>query len=416
MSDRGPGLAAAAAPLAEAAPAPGAGRPARDPAAAAFAREVRAAIAAHPTLESLHAAPAWPALRERLLARLFTVRRYAPGTPPAPARDAGVVRLVHWNVEHGNWWTPLVHALREHPALADADLIACNEIDLGMARAGNRDVTGDLADALGRYAVWAPQFLETTIGRDDDAVTAEGRDNEESLFGLAILSRWPIGDVRVVPLPGPEKVQFDLERMLGRFVALIAEIRHPIRPFVVASVHLEVHRTRAHRAAQMAAVLTALDHESRPVALAGDWNAHTFDRGLWHSSFTGALPLLTWPGGALRERLLRPDRGPHREPLFDALRAAGFAWEPWLDPAPTLRLRFDRLDEVNAMPAPLRTLVRGLLGWAERRGALRLDWIAARGFAPPRAGERAGAVVSGLDGPGAASDHAPITATLRLPA
>ncbi len=403
------------APAAEVAPAPGRSRPARPAEAAVFAREVRDAIAPHRTIESLHAAREWPALRDRLALALGTVRRYVPASPPATARDETAVHAVQWNVEHGNWYDRVERALREHPRLAGADVITCNEIDLGMARAGNRDVTGDLADALGLYAVWAPQFLETTVGRDDDATTAGDRANEESLFGLAVLSRWPIGEVRLVPLPGPEKIQYDLERMLGRFVGLVAEIRHPRRPFVATSVHLEVHRTRAHRETQMSALLAALAGDARPVLVAGDWNTHTFDRGLWHSSFTGALPLLTWPAGALRSRLMRPDRGAHREPLFDRLAAAGFAWEPWLEAAPTLQLRFDRLDEVNAMPGPLRALVHGALGGLQRRGALRLDWIAARGFAPPRAGDRAGAVVTGLDGPGAASDHAPITATLRLP-
>jgi endonuclease/exonuclease/phosphatase family metal-dependent hydrolase len=394
-------------------PPPGASRPARDPALVAAAHAVREGIAAHRTLDSLHASAAWPELRATLASALEPVRRYAPLRPPAPARDAGAVRVVQWNVEHGNWYERVERALLEHPALAGADLLMLNEIDLGMARAANRDVTGDLADALGLHGVWAAQFMETTVGRDDDATTAAGRSNEESLFGLAVLSRWPLGVVRVVPLPGPERLQFELERMLGRFVALLVEVRHPVRPFVAASAHLEVHRTRGHRRAQVERMLDALARDPRPVIAAGDWNTHTFDRGLWHSSFTGALPLLTWTTAALRARLLRPDRGRHREPLFDALDAAGFAWEPWVDYAPTLRLRFDRLDEVNALPGPLRALASGALAWAERRGELRLDWIAARGFARDGAG---GETVAGLDGRGAASDHAPIVATLRVPA
>lgn len=393
-------------------PAPGATRPAREAADASAARAIRDAIAPHATIESLRASPEWPRLRAKLDSLIEPVRRYVPAQPPADALDPRRVRAVHWNVEHGNWYDAVERALGSHPELAGADLVLCNEIDLGMARAGNRDVTGDLADALGFHAAWAAQFVETTIGRDDDATTAAGRENEESLFGLAILSRWPLGRVWRVPLPGPEKIQFDLERMLGSFVALVAEVLHPVQPFVAVSVHLEVHRTRAHRAAQMATTLAALERETRPVLIAGDWNTHTFDRGLWHSSFTGALPLLTWPGPALRARLQRPDRGRSAEPLFARLADAGFAWEPWVDFRPTLRLRFDRLDEVNAMPAPLRAFVKRALGRFEQRGALRLDWIAARGFSTAGA---AGRTVRGLDGRGAASDHAPIVADLTLP-
>lgn len=389
-------------------------RPPRTAAAVAEAHALRDLITRFTRTQDLRASADWGGLERRLHAILDTPRRYEALETPAPPRDSSALRVVHWNVEHGNWYDQIERALVEHPALANADIVMCNEIDLGMARAGNRDVTGDLAEALGLHAVYAPLFLESTLGRDDDAVTAAGRDNEESLFGLAVLSRWPIGQVRLVPLPSPEEIQFDLERMYGRFVGLVCEILRPGAPFLAISVHLEVHRTREHRAAQMRALLRAIAHETQPVVMAGDFNTHTFDRGLWHSTFTGALPLLTWFDGPLRERLLHPDRGAHSEPLFHALSEAGFAWVPFVDFAPTLRVRFDRLDEVNQMPAPLRALVQRGLGWLERRAQLRLDWICARGFQPSRP-DGSGLTVHGLDGAGLASDHAPLVAELALP-
>jgi endonuclease/exonuclease/phosphatase family metal-dependent hydrolase len=90
------------------------------------------------------------------------------------------------------------------------------------------------------------------------------------------------------------------------------------------------------------------------------------------------------------------------------LRRAGFEWEPFCDGSPTLQLRFERLDEVRALPKPLRTTARRALDWAERRARLRLDWFAGRGW---RGGS--GTTVRGLDGPGRASDHAPLTAEFR---
>jgi hypothetical protein len=96
-----------------------------------------------------------------------------------PERDPARLRAVHWNIEHGNWYPQVESALREHAELAAADLLTLNEVDLGMARAGNRDVAGDLAQALGLHAVWAPLFLETTPGRHDDVRAAAGRPNQE---------------------------------------------------------------------------------------------------------------------------------------------------------------------------------------------------------------------------------------------
>ncbi|HTR97999.1 MAG TPA: endonuclease/exonuclease/phosphatase family protein [Candidatus Acidoferrales bacterium] len=365
------------------------------------------AVAAHPTLAGLESDPGWPALSARLSALLGEVRRHAPAAPPAPPRDPGRVRLVQWNIEHGNWYERVERALREHPELAGADVVTLDEIDVGCARAGNRDVTRDLARALGLHGVWTALFLETTVGRDDDPACAAGRTNEEGLFGIAVLSRWPIGEVRRVELPSPRAIQFELERMVGGHAALIVEVLRPGSPFVVVAAHLEVHRTREHRADQMRAIVEALANERRPIVLAGDFNTHTFDRGLWHSALHGASALLLLPGPMLRARLLRPDRGPAREPLFAELRRGGFEWARFVDFAPTLQLRDDRLEELHALPAPVRLPARRVLQWAVHRGALRLDWICGRGW---RAGR--GRTVRGLDGPGRASDHAPITAEL----
>lgn len=383
----------------------------RDPRLLAECRALARAVRPFPTLEALRGSAAWADLGPRFAALLGGVRRWSPAAAPAAARAADRVAFAQWNIEHGNWYEQVERALLTHPGLAGADVVTLEEVDLGCARAGNRDVAFDLAAALGLHAAWAPLFLETTPGRDDDVRMAAGRENEEGLFGLAVLSRWPLGEARVIELPSPEALQFDLERMVGRHVALAVEVLHPARPFVAVAAHLEVHRTRAHRAAQARVLAAALAGETRPVALAGDFNTHTFDRGLWHSALHGAAALLVLPGGALRERLLRPDRGLAREPLFGVLREAGFEWEPFVDFAPTLQLRDERLEELHALPAPVRLPARRLLSWAVHRGALRLDWICGRGWAGG-----AGRTVHGLDGSGLASDHAPIVAELRLPA
>ena len=381
----------------------------RSPALLAECRALQHAVSAHPTLEALESDPNWPLVRVRLNALLGTVHRTVPERPADPAGVDGTVRVVQWNIEHGNWYDQVEQALRERPELNTADVITLDEVDLGCARAGNRDVAADLAQATGMYAAWAPLFLETTVGRDDDPRVAAGRENEEGLFGIAVLSRWPIGEVRLIELPSPRRLQFELERMVGRHAALVAEVLRPGAPFVAVAAHLEVHRTRGHRTGQVRAIVDGLAGETRPVVLAGDFNTHTFDRGLWHSALHGASALMFMPGPLLRQRLLRPDRGHARESLFDELRRAGFEWEPFVDFAPTLQLRHDRLDELNWLPRALRGLVELSVGWAVRRGALRLDWICGRGW---RGGH--GVTVRGLDGLDLASDHAPIVAEMYV--
>src|SRR5439155_809607 len=183
-----------------------------------------------------------------------------------------------------------------HADLRDADLVLLNEADVGMARSGNRDVAADLGRALGFHTAWAPLFLETTSGRDDDPASAGGRENEEALFGLGMLSRFPIGAARVIELPSPQALTFDGQGMYGRYIALAAAIERPGAPFVAVTTHLDVHRTRAHRADQMRALMESLRAERRPIVLAGDFNTSTFDRGVWHSRLLGAVALILWPG------------------------------------------------------------------------------------------------------------------------
>jgi len=314
------------------------------------------------------------------------------------------VLAVHWNIEHGNWYDHVERALTTHPLLQSADLVLMNEVDFGAARAGNRDVAFDLARALGLHGCWAPLSIETTLGRDDDVKMAAGLKNQEGLFGLAILSRWPLGETRIVELPSPEKIQFDVERMYGRHIALIVEIMRPGAPFVAVSVHLEVHRSREDRARQMQTLMSALRRETRPIILAGDFNSHSFNRGRMWDALLNAWVMLTWSDKAILSRFLHPDRGLARERIFDVLRDADFEWNRFNDRRPTLRVRFDRLDEARW----LMKIAGPMLRWAERRSRLRLDWFAGRGW---RDGN--GGTVAGLDGPGKASDHAPIVAEFR---
>ena len=86
--------------------------------------------------------------------------------------------------------------------------------------------------------------------------------------------------------------------------------------------------------------------------------------------------------------------------------ATEFMLPPWLFARkPTLQLRLDRIDELQAMTGITRRIARNVLSWAADRARLKLDWFAGRGW---RGGE--GFTVSGLNGTGKASDHAPIVA------
>jgi endonuclease/exonuclease/phosphatase family metal-dependent hydrolase len=332
----------------------------------------------------------------------------------ASDRAARRLKVVQWNIEHGNRFEAIRRALHTRSELRDADVVSLNEVDLGMARSGNRDVAFDLAESLGMHAVWAPMFLELTAGRHDDSRFAGTAPNREAIFGLALLSRHPIGEVRHLLMPASEEFGFRRQRMYGRNGAIIAEILHPTGVFLLTTMHLNVHGSPPDRCEQVRLVLHALHGETRPIILAGDFNSTTFYRGTIAHGVAGLAILSGSPPARLRRRLTRPDLPPSapREPLFRLLDDEGFRWDHYNDFSPTLRLRFDRINETEILPPPFRAAALSALRALSRRSLLRLDWIVARGFGGGR-----GVTVHGLDGgPDEASDHLPIMAEMEFAA
>lgn len=351
-----------------------------------------------------------PALQARVRRLLGRVRRFEADSPPASAhRDW--FEVVQWNILHGVRFDAIRRALQDEPVLAGADLLSLNEVDLGLARSGNRDVAFDLARALGMHALWTALFLELEGGSDTEPAIA-AQEQAESLFGLALLSRFPLGQAQRVELQTDEEFLFESERKVGRLVALVVEVLRPGAPFHAVVTHLDVHRTPQVRRFQMQQILAELPEG--PAVLCGDLNTTTFVRGHWWSPVAGMATLALTPSTRLERRLLCPDEPQRRprEPLFLDLQQAGFAVRPFNDVAPSLDLRLQDVREYRRLPAWLRRSAAPLLRRAERRGRHRLDWIASRGF--EAAPERPAFVMpEWMRGGAPVSDHAPIGCGLR---
>ena len=378
-----------------------------DPDVVAESRALREALGRFATHRAWQADGAASALEARLR-RLLGPVRLAPAEATSPA-GAAPLRVVHWNVLHGNHYERILDTLKRTPALAGADLVSLNEVDWGLARSGNRHVAFDLARELGMHAAWAALFLELEGGSDTSRPLAQAT-QRESLFGLALLSRFPFGEVRRVDLDTDAAFLFDTERKAGNLVALVAEVLRPGAPFHVVVTHLDVHGGPHTRARQMAQILAALP--PGPALLCGDLNTTTFARGNWRRSVRALGVLALAPSQRLRRRLRQPFEPRHRphEPLFTALAEAGLAIEPFNDAEPSLDLRLHDVREFRTLPRVLRGLGHGLLQRAARRGRHRLDWIAARGFA---VAEPPFTRCDLMRGDQPLSDHAPIGCALR---
>ncbi len=295
--------------------------------------------------------------------------------PPTPTPRA---RVVAWNAERGRHLDGAAALL--HATQADAFLLS--ELDLGMARSGQRHTVRELARTLDCGYAFAVEFLELGLGDDAEKERCAGQQNAVGYHGGALLSPQPIERPAVVRLEargdwwGPERGQ----RRVGGRIAVLGTLRVGATDVTLAAVHLDSHGDPEQRAEELDGLLAALDvyAPGRPALVGGDLNTHTFSAA--ERQDPDALK------AALRERPERlGDPTPH-EPLFAAAEARGFAWQGCnVEGASTQRTEWGR-------------------------GALKLDWFLARGL---RALEPE--VIAAVDPEGGSvlSDHEALAVTVE---
>lgn len=340
-----------------------------------------------------------------------------PEILPSPSRSpllGSFVRVVQWNIERGGNYDRILACLRDDPILKWADVILLNESDCGMPRSGGRHVARSLAEELGMTMVFGPAYLEL----------GEGTGGLESLQGNAVLTRNPVLDARVTPLPTCHDPFETEERRYGDRNCLWAELQIGRRVLRVGATHLEVKGTPACRSRQMASLLAAGPGGLRDACLiGGDMNTHGFSRGtLLRTMSALALLVLSRPD-VMKRRLLHPECG--TEPLFWAIRKGGFSWEGLNAPEATASTPLAGLEDASLLP-------RWLVRWARRRlepyaGELhfKLDWLLGRNVRALQSGEICDAgtgvesVTAGCrptirSGTSRPSDHSPLHADIAL--
>ncbi|MEP7271973.1 MAG: endonuclease/exonuclease/phosphatase family protein [Acidobacteriota bacterium] len=201
----------------------------------------------------------------------------------ASERPRKALRIIAWNTERGRYWRDGVRLIQETPALRDPDIILLGEMDLGMARSSNQHTTREMAAALRMNFAYGVEFLEFTGGEPQERIDYPG-ENQMGYHGNAILSKYPLHNVRMLRFPGIEKWYAGKEygasqseqeqKRLGGRMALFATIKLG-RDVTVVATHLESSaRDSATRKTQMEMLLGDLKTYSRggPVIMGGDLN------------------------------------------------------------------------------------------------------------------------------------------------
>lgn len=226
------------------------------------------------------------------------------------------------------------HIIDQVNVLRQADVLVFNEVDWGMNRTLFRNVAAELAGALEMNYAYGVEFVEVdpvTMGIDEQVVLREVKDayaepNESKaemiehvkqvmkpdparyhgLHGTAILSRYPLENVRLIPFKfqghdwyADEKRKVSgLAKVEGKLSAdvfkeqLVRQVRRGGRMMLMADIvdgelpsgrvtivatHLEDLTTPANRRKQLEELLDQIKNINNPVIVAGDMNTSTHD-------------------------------------------------------------------------------------------------------------------------------------------
>lgn len=250
------------------------------------------------------------------------------------------IRIAQWNIARGINYENIKLLLSEPEKLTDkikenadyekerifdeakkfqsADIILLNEVDNGMPRTDYKDITRELATTLKYNYAYGVEFLEIDpahLGQESyewseerflfpDKKYVVDKDKYKGLHGNAILSRYPLHNVRIVRLPKAydwfksERDKITELETIKRHAAekifkeeLLREIRHGSRMAIIADVtipethqtitivnaHLENRTIPARRLVQLNTILDTIKDIDNPVVLAGDFNTTITD-------------------------------------------------------------------------------------------------------------------------------------------
>jgi endonuclease/exonuclease/phosphatase family metal-dependent hydrolase len=231
---------------------------------------------------------------------------------------AGFLAKVHSEVASGKGKNrPTDEELSQQiGVLQSADVIVLNELDWGMKRTNYQAVVKELADALKMNWAYGVEFIEVdpkVLGLQSFANVKDEKERKEledlfsvdkdrvlGLHGTAILSRYPLRDVKLVPFKYQAYDWYNGEKKYGTVEAgkrkgasllfgeqILREVRRggrtnliatldipdlPERQITIIATHLENRTTPKGRVAQADELLDMIRPTHNPLVVAGDMN------------------------------------------------------------------------------------------------------------------------------------------------
>ncbi|NVO24722.1 endonuclease/exonuclease/phosphatase family protein [Donghicola mangrovi] len=213
-------------------------------------------------------------------------------------------RVLAWNLERCLFPQASADLVRAQ----GADVVLLSEMDLGMARTGQRNTTAEMAEALGMTYAYGVEFFEMGLGSPTELEFCTDDFNAQGWHGNAILSKAPLTRVALLRLDdhghwfASDFGADPLQPRIGGRMALLAEVPTESGPICVVSTHLESNSGPQHRQRQMELIRQAV------------------------ADFAGDMPVII--GGDLNTgNHCPPDFDWRGEGLFDWMEGQGYRWD-----------------------------------------------------------------------------------------
>lgn len=247
---------------------------------------------------------------------------YRAATSKVVAFPTQTLKVLSWNVQHGK----SIDKLMQLPHFQAADVLMLTEVDKGMVRSGNRHITRYIAEKMGYHYAYVTDFLEDKLGISKEQTRNFTKRHSCGMTGKAILSRYPLENVRAIRLPQMISGIARKERRLGSQVVLMADVETRQGIVSLACCHLASHASPPFRRLQVDLLLDVLPRR-RPCLLGGDLNSSTLNG-------TRPWSFLRIPFQLLEdsERFISPQ--PY-EPMFRRLTDSDFQFAYFNDRKPT---------------------------------------------------------------------------------
>ena len=179
------------------------------------------------------------------------------------------LRVVTFNILHGRTVgggvDPLL--LRDAIRRLDPDILALQEVDVDQERSGRTDLTAVAAEAMDAVTHRFVAAIAGTPGSTWTAATGAEQPGSAA-YGIALLSRYPASDWRVLRLPPvPRRVLVTSDEPRA---AVVASFETPLGPLTVANTHLTFVPGWNRR--QLRRVVAAVNELPGPRLIVGDLN------------------------------------------------------------------------------------------------------------------------------------------------